>query len=160
QQRIGWVRYLLACVLFVSQMDQVLTLQLTEQTLAHFRALNNILYSAASLGLLGLIHLEQGELEAARPLLEDSLMAIKQAGMETDSVGLALGLARLYALQGDAAAARRLYQEGLALLFECNVHKQDIAASLEGLAALEAEQGALRHAAQLWGAAEALREAI
>jgi len=35
-----------------------------------------------------------------------------------------------------------------------------LAACLEGLAALEARQGAPRHAARLWGAAEVLREAI
>jgi len=160
QQRLGWVRYLLACVLFVSQQDLALVQQLTEQTLAHFREQDNILYSAASLGLLGLIHLEQGELETARPMLEDSLMIIKQMGVDTDSVGLALGLARLLALQGDAAAARRQYQENLTLLFEFNVHKEGIAASLEDLAALEVGQGEPYQAARLWGAAEVLREAI
>ncbi len=63
-------------------------------------------------------------------------------------------------MQGDAVAARRLYQESLTQLFEFNVYKENIAASLEGLAALEAGRGAPRQAARLWGAAEALREAI
>jgi hypothetical protein len=63
-------------------------------------------------------------------------------------------------LQGDTVAARRLYQESLKLLFECHGFKELIAASLEGLAALETEQGTPYPAAQLWGAAEALREAI
>jgi DNA-binding CsgD family transcriptional regulator len=63
-------------------------------------------------------------------------------------------------LRGDAASARHLYQESLTLLFECNVYKESVAASLEGLAALEAGQGEPRQAGRLWGAAEALREAI
>ncbi len=158
--RVAWVRYLQARLLFISQQNQALAQQLAEQSLAHFRKLDSALYSAAPLGVLGFIRLEQGELEAARPLLEDSLLIIRQAGMVTDSVSLALGLARLLALQGDPASARRLYQESLTLLFEQNVCKENIAASLEGLAALEVGQGESRHAARLWGAAEALREAI
>jgi ATP/maltotriose-dependent transcriptional regulator MalT len=93
-------------------------------------------------------------------LLEESLTIGKQTGVETASVYAGLGLARLCALQGDAATARRLYQEGLSLLVEFNVYKEDIAASLEGIAALEAGGGMPRHAARLWGAAHALREAI
>jgi ATP/maltotriose-dependent transcriptional regulator MalT len=75
-------------------------------------------------------------------------------------LGPAFGLARLSACQGDVAAARHLYREGLTLLVEFNVYKEGIAANLGGLAALEAGQGKPRQAAWLWGAAEALREAI
>ncbi|HEX6477303.1 MAG TPA: LuxR C-terminal-related transcriptional regulator [Ktedonobacteraceae bacterium] len=159
-QRLSWVRYLLAHLLFVSQQDQALAQQLAEQSLAHFRERGDTPFSVYPLGLLGLIHLEQGKLEAARPLLEESLAIGKQTGVETDAVHLALGLARLLTLQGDAASARRLYQESLTLLLECNVYKESVAASLEGLAALEAGQGGPRQAVRLWGAAEALREAI
>jgi predicted ATPase/DNA-binding CsgD family transcriptional regulator len=159
-QRLGWVRYLQARLLFVQHQDQALALKLAEQSLAHFRQLGDTLFSIFPLGLLGLIHLEQDELEAARPLLEESLAIGKQTGAETEVVHLVLGLARLSAWQGEAAAARRLYQEGMTLLVEFNVYKEGIAASLEGLAALEAGQGMPRHAAWLWGAAHALREAI
>jgi predicted ATPase/DNA-binding CsgD family transcriptional regulator len=159
-QRLGWVRCLQARLLFVQQEDQALALQLAEQSLAHFRELSDTPYSAMPLGLLGLMQLEQGELEAARPLLEDSLAICRQAGLETEAVYLALGLARLSARQGDAAAARRQYREELNLLLECNVYQEGIAANLEGLATLEAGQGRPRQAAWLWGAADALREAI
>jgi DNA-binding CsgD family transcriptional regulator/tetratricopeptide (TPR) repeat protein len=158
QQRLGWVRFLLAYLLFVSQQDQPLAQQLAEQSLAHFREQDNMLYSAAPLSLLGLIHMERGELEAARALLENSLAIDKQFGTEAEEIHMALG--RLLTLQGDVAAARHHYQESLTLLFEQNVCKENIAASLEGLAALETGQGAPRHAARLWGAAEALRDAI
>jgi ATP/maltotriose-dependent transcriptional regulator MalT len=159
-QRLGWVRYLLACLLFVSQQDQALAQQLAEQSLAHFRERGVTPFSVYPLGLLGLIHLEQGELEAARPLLEESLAIGKQTGVETDAVHLALGLARLLTLQGDAASARHLYQESLTLLLECHVYQEDVAAGLEGLATLSAGQGEPLSAARFWGAAEALREAI
>jgi ATP/maltotriose-dependent transcriptional regulator MalT len=159
-QRLGWVRYLLARLLFVSQQDQALAQQWAEQSLAHFRERGDTPFSVYPLGLLGLIHLEQGKLEAARALLEESLAIGKQTGVETDAVHLALGLARLLTLQGHAASARQLYQESLTLLFECNVYKESVAASLEGLAALEAGQGEPLQAGRLWGAAQALREAI
>jgi ATP/maltotriose-dependent transcriptional regulator MalT len=159
-QRLAWVSYLQARLLFVQHQDQALAHQLAEQSLAHFQELGDTPFSVYPLGLLGLIQLEQGELEAARPLLEDSLAIGKRVGVETDAVDLALGLAQLSALQGDAASARRLYQESLTLLVECNVYQEGIAASLEGMAALEVGQGALRHAVRLWGAAHALREAI
>ncbi len=159
-QRLGWVRYLLARLLFVSQQDQAFSWCLAEQSLAHFLEQNNIFYSAYPLGLLGLIHLEQGELEAARPLLEESLAISKKTGVETDSVYPALGLVRLLNMQGDVAAARCLCQEGLTLLLEFNVYKEYVATSLEALASVEAREGALRQAVRLWGAAHALREAI
>ena len=159
-QRLGWVRYLQARLLFVQQEDQARARQLAEQSLAHFRELGNLLYGHLPLGLLGLMHLEHGELKVARPLLEEGFAIAKQKGGVTEAVHLALGLARLSIWQGDADAARCLYREGLTLLLEFNVYKEGIAASLEGLAALEAGQGMPQHAVRLWGAAQALREAI
>ncbi len=159
-QRLGWVRYLLARLLFVSQQDQAFARQLTEQSLAHFQEQDNIFYSAYPLGLLGLIHLEQGELEVARPLLEESLAISKKTGVETDAVYPSLGLVRLLDMQGDVTAARRLCREGLTLLLEFNVYKEYVATSLEALAYVEAREGALRQAVRLWGAAHALREVI
>ncbi len=70
----------LARLLFVSQQEQAFAQYLTEQSLAHFQEQDNIFYRAYPLGLLGLIHLEQGELEAARPLLEKSLAISKKTG--------------------------------------------------------------------------------
>ena len=160
QQRLGWVRYLLARLLFVWQQDQTLARELAEQSLAHFREQGDTPYSVYPLGLLGLLHLQQGELAQARPLLEESLALGRRTGVETDAMELSLGLARLSALEGDATTARHLYQETLALLLDCQVYQEGVAASLEGLAIVEVEQGELQTAARLWGTAEALREAI
>ena len=115
---------------------------MAEQSLAYFREQDRYFFSVDPLGLLGLILLEQGELEAARSLLEESLAIGKKMGVETEAVQSRLGLAQLLTLQGDVLAARHLYQESLALLLECNVYKESVAASLEGLATLSAAQGA------------------
>jgi ATP/maltotriose-dependent transcriptional regulator MalT len=159
-QRIGWVRYLQARLFFLWQQDLALAQQLAAQSLALFRQQDDTLYSLLSRGLIGLIRLEQGELLAARSLLEDSVTTGKQRGIETDITEMWLGLARLSAWQGDADAARRLYRESLTLLLAFNVYKDLVAEGLEGVAALETAQGRPSGAAQLWGAAEALREAI
>jgi predicted ATPase/DNA-binding CsgD family transcriptional regulator len=160
QQRLGWVHYLQARLLFVSQQDQALARALAERSLAQFQEQENPFDCSIPLGLLGLICLEDGELEAARALLEESLAVGKQVGVETDTAYLAVGLARLLARQGEVAAARRLYLESVALLLECEVYQEQVAACLEGLAALEAGQEAPRQAVWLWGAAHALRKVI
>ena len=158
QQRIGWVYYLQARLLFVSNSDVTRARQLVEQSQAQFREQGNTIYTSQQLGLLGLLYLEQGELEAARHSLENSLTTGKQA--EMDSIEQVLGLALLSFLQGDRMEARRLYQESLRSLFISNEFKELIAVSLEGLAALETVQGTLFRAARLWGSAAALREVI
>lgn len=160
QQRVGWVRFLQAWLLFLWQQNQLLARHLVEQVLAHFRGLGSTLYSAAPLGLLGLMHLKDGDLPGSRPLLEESLAIGKQAGVEIDLVPVTFGLARLSALQGDEATAYRLYQESLTLLFTFTVYQENISAGLEGLAVLEGGRGKPGQAARLWGAAEALREAL
>jgi ATP/maltotriose-dependent transcriptional regulator MalT len=161
QQRLGFVRILQAQLLFVQQQDEVLARQLAEQSLAQFQQLGDTPYRVFPLVLLGLMQLKQGELEAARPLLEESLALTRQGWSVTDGAsGPALPLARLLARQGKTAEARHLYRECLSLLIEFNVFKEGIAASLEGLAALETGEGRPGQAVWLWGAAQALREAI
>jgi DNA-binding CsgD family transcriptional regulator/tetratricopeptide (TPR) repeat protein len=158
QQGIGWVRYRQARLLFLCQQNPELARTLAEESLALFRELGHTSASAFPPGLLGLIHLECGEMEAAQHLLEESIALSKQAGVETHTIEFRIGLARLLALQGNVARARGFYQECLAALLEHHLFKEHIAAALEGLALLEAGQGEPLYAARLWGAAEALRE--
>src|SRR5947207_14199296 len=70
-----------------------------------------------------------------------------------------IGLANAAMMQSDFAAAHDLYQESLLILQRIQ-YKELIPPCLEGLATVAAEQGELVWAAHLWGAAEALREAI
>ena len=68
-------------------------------------------------------------------------------------------LAQVEASQGDLAAARTLYEQGLTIARERN-YKDLLPICLEGLADVVGVQGEPAWAAQLWGAAEALREGM
>ena len=70
-----------------------------------------------------------------------------------------MSLARVLTSQGDQDTALHLYQESFKLLQE--IHDREFfPLCLEGLAAVVAGQDELEWAAHLWGAAEALREAV
>src|SRR6202158_1833263 len=68
-------------------------------------------------------------------------------------------LARIVLTQGERTEARVLYDESREIARELS-HIWLIAACLEGRAGMAAEEGQLTWAAQLWGAADALRETI
>jgi len=69
------------------------------------------------------------------------------------------GLAQVEASQGERAAARTLYEQRLTIARERN-YKDLLPSCLEGLAGVVAAQGDPVWAAQLWGAAESLREVM
>jgi predicted ATPase/class 3 adenylate cyclase/DNA-binding CsgD family transcriptional regulator len=159
QVRLGWVRYLLARMLFVSQQDLERAQILAEQSLAISQELGAILFSALPLGLLGEIHLTEGKYTQAHARLEESIRLSHEAGNRGDSAESLIGLARVAVAQANLAAAHRHYQECLTMLHEVD-YQVFIPACLEGLAAVVAAQGEPLKAARLSGTAEALREAM
>ncbi len=86
-------------------------------------------------------------------------MLFRELGNRQDLAWGLSFLARVEARQGNYAAARVYSEESLVLHREVG-HKGEIAYGLEGLAHVVATQGQPAWAARLWGAAEALREAI
>lgn len=106
---------------------------------------------------LGMLFDYQGKPEMARMRLEESLVIWNELG-DKEGMSEALSrLARVEAHQGNIAAARALYERSLAVMRDTQY--SEIATCLEGLAGVVAVQGELVWAGQLWGAAEALREA-
>ena len=159
KERLGWVLYLQARLFFLSGRDSAATSSLTEQSLTLLQEIDNPWERAYPLVLLGQLRLRQGEPTQARDLFEESRSSFQGAGDHAGMVEALLGLASVAAMQGDFGAARDLYQKSLLILQK--IHYQElIPACLEGLAHVVAEQGKLVWAAHLWGAAEALREAI
>jgi predicted ATPase/class 3 adenylate cyclase len=159
KERIGWALYLQARLLFLSGHDPAAARSLTEQSLTLLQEINNPWERAYSLVLLGQLTLQQDEQGRARDLFEEGRSAFKEAG---DQAGLAealMGLANAAMMQGGFAAAHDLYQESFLILQR--IHYQELVPPcVEGLAVLAAAQGEPLWAARLWGAAEALREAI
>jgi DNA-binding CsgD family transcriptional regulator len=111
--------------------------------------------------LQGQMHLQQQEQNQAREKFAESLVILKEKSEDWWPTAEALiGLARVVAYQGEVEEARALYQESLDLVARTTGCQEFIPTSLEGLANVAMAQDEPVWAARLWGAAEALREAI
>ncbi len=129
------------------------------ESLALRRELGDAIGQAQVLNNLGVIEYRTGNLDAARPLHEQSLAIKRQVG---DRRGIAYSLGNLACIavkQHHYAAARRLAAECLAI--SCEVGDQrGIAEVLEVWASIAGGEGKHPRALTLYGASEALREAI
>jgi predicted ATPase/class 3 adenylate cyclase len=159
QLRLGWVRYLLASTLFVSQQDLPRARNLAEQSLMLYREVGDAWRSAYPLGVLGQIHLVQGEQALAREQLEESVAVFKEVGDRAGIIDPLMGLAHVAVAQDDLTTALHRNQECLAMLHELG-YQEYFPACLEGVGAVLARQGMPLQAVGLWGTAEALRQAI
>jgi predicted ATPase len=108
---------------------------------------------------LGLVSLEGNCPTAAARLFGEALEIARAAGEREWIAASQAGIARVALLDGNVKAARSLYQECLRMHTTTGT-RGSIAHSLEALAAVAAGQGQSEKAARLWGAAQALREAI
>lgn len=149
----------LAEIRFVSQRDQATVPALLAEGLALFTELDDKGGLAFSASLHGQIALSQGDAVQACSLLEESLMLYREIDSRQGIAQLLCPLARAAIMRGDTVAACALYEEGLAIARAMNM-KRLIASCLEGLAEVGAIQGKVVWSAQLWGAAEVLREAV
>ena len=116
-------------------------------------------WSAECLWVGALLALSEGDPVRAASLAQESLGIYREIGDPWFSAWLLHLLGRIETQRGEMLAARTYYQQSLALNQQVG-EKWMTPFNLEGLASVVATQGALRWAAQLWGAAEALREAI
>jgi hypothetical protein len=92
-------------------------------------------------------------------LLEDALVYLRQQGIIFAIFRALFALGHVMFEQGDVAYADALYREGLALR-QGTLFLQYVADGLEGRGKVLATLGDAVRAVRLWGAAEALREAI
>jgi predicted ATPase/class 3 adenylate cyclase len=113
--------------------------------------------SAECLWVAALLALSEGDPVRASSLAQESLGIYREIGDPWFSAWSLHLLGKIETQRGEMPAARSYYQQSLALNQQ---EKWMTPFNLEGLASVVATQGALRWAAQLWGAAEALREAI
>jgi non-specific serine/threonine protein kinase len=132
---------------------------LYEENLAIRRELGDRRGIALSLFNLGQLTHQQGEKARAAALLGQALVAFRAVG---DRRGIALSLStqgELAVDEGDLVAAERLYAESLGIQYQAG-DRLAVAQLLELLARLRSLAGDAIEAGCMWGAAQALREAI
>ncbi len=105
-----------------------------------------------------LVALSSGETARADRLAQESLTIHREIGARWNVAWALHVRGRVEVQRNDLTAARSWYQQSLALALELG-DKFLSPLNLEGLAGVVAAQGELIWAAQLWGAAETLREA-
>jgi predicted ATPase len=132
---------------------------LIEESLALHRQLGVTEAVNPALTSLGVIARRMGDDERARSLLEEGLKVAREQGARAYEALALVSLGDLARDRGATIEAIALYQEGLSLADEVG-QQVEVAYGLEGLAATAPALGQARLAAHLFGAAEALREAI
>jgi ATP/maltotriose-dependent transcriptional regulator MalT len=160
---MAWPHTLLAWGLFLSQSDPITLRTSLVEAERLFRELGDKWGIAECRRILGESSLEQGDMTAARTLLEQSAILFQEIGNRRGMAYALCLLGEVAARQQEWTSARALYEESLKEAKAVN-DIFEIASCLEGIAGILAmEQPLLAQvlwAAQLWGAAEALREQI
>jgi predicted ATPase/DNA-binding CsgD family transcriptional regulator len=157
---VGVTLFEMAWGLFWSTLGDAATIrQRLQQGQALIIKVGDPIWSAMSFWLAALVALSESETAKAFSLIQESLVICREMDARW-CIAMALQiLGRVEAQQSELLAARNSYQESLALCWQVG-EKWIIPWNVEGLARVVATQGEFRWAAQLWGAAEALREGI
>jgi predicted ATPase/class 3 adenylate cyclase len=156
----------LAGGILVTQSDSALGRSLLEEAFSLNREIGDKEGIAVSSSLLAELALSQNDLATARSLAEESLVLYREMEYRKGTAESLSLLARIATVNGDYASASTLCTECLAIAKEMG-DKELLASGLEGLAGVIAAQESVEistknalWAAKLWGAAEAVREAI
>jgi predicted ATPase/Tfp pilus assembly protein PilF len=130
-----------------------------EESLTLERTMGNRQGMAEGMANLGSLNYLRGDYAAARGFYEESLAIRRELG---DRLGISTTLnsqAKVARREGDFATARALHRESLSIDYELG-NRAYIAISLFDLGWVCVDKEEMERAATLWGAAEALREAI
>ncbi len=149
----------LAQVLLVSQADQTRISPLLEECLALSQEVGYKEGIAAYYCLSGQLALGRRDLAMARSLAEKSVTLYREIGHRHGTANALALLGGVLATEGDYAVAQTLFEQSLTISCELN-EKWVASVYLVVLGEVVAAQQKLAWAAQLWGAAEALRDAF
>jgi non-specific serine/threonine protein kinase len=138
--------------------DMVQAQQYTDRSLAVSQAAQDAWGAAWSLYDIGYLALVRNEFSQAQAVLEEAVIALREQGIQFGVFRALFALAQVRAEYGDTAQARALYREALRLQQQMQ-YVYLIADCLEGVAGIAAREGQPICAAQLFGAAQAQREA-
>lgn len=132
---------------------------LFEESLAIRREIGDPIMIDIALGNLALLAWSQGDLDLAETLLEETRAFAEQHGDDWSIAILTAHLGRIAWDRGQYARALELFSESLAMARRVGDQGM-IAEGLEGVAGTVGMLGNPAGVARLWGAAEALREAL
>ncbi|MDP9375700.1 MAG: tetratricopeptide repeat protein, partial [Chloroflexota bacterium] len=141
------------------QEDHAQAVKFNEESLALYRELGNTTGVATMLDAIGGIAAHRGDYPRAAVLYNEGLALYRELGDRSGAARVLSNLGDLALLRGNVALARSLNRESLALHWEVG-YKEGVAYALENLAGVAVAQREPERAARLFGAAEALREAI
>lgn len=130
-----------------------------DESFALFRELGDKDGIANCLNLWGMLALSEGDTARAASRVEQALALFREIKLQHGTALSLYALAEVASVQQDHTRSQALYEQGVGMARESG-DKRMIPSGLEGLAAAVAAQGNHSWAAHLWGAAEALREAI
>jgi predicted ATPase/TolB-like protein/Tfp pilus assembly protein PilF len=130
-----------------------------ESGLAISRELDDKFGVAISLSFLGDLARTEKDFARARPLFEESLGLFRQLDNKSAVSDALNNLGATCYGEGEFLLARKYFAEAANIALDLG-NKMTISYSIDGFAALAVENGDLTSAAQLCGAAEALRESI
>ncbi len=153
-----WSSLLMCEVNFFDGQDRELKEQL-EQVMSLYQSLGVKAQFAEALGFLGLLLLRRGENDAAHALLTESLKLRTEVADEQGLTWAEIWLARVELAQHRLSEARCLLERGLSRAIQAH-SRLYTAMGLEELGKVAAIQCESIWAAQLFGAAEALREKL
>jgi DNA-binding CsgD family transcriptional regulator len=160
---IAWSLLHLAWVRSLSPSDLIPIHSLLTEAEALFKEIGDVWGIAECYQLLGRLALQQGDVFTANTLLEQSLTLFRELGNRRGTARSLSQLGDAAAMQQDWAKARMLYEKSLIEAQEAS-DIVEIAPCLERVAGVIAAGGAslanVLWAAQLWGAAETLRETM
>ncbi len=141
------------------QGDYARAATLLDESLGMFREMEYRVHLCEVLTLRGSVALRQNDFDQAGALLEESLALARSLRNDECSCKALRALGRLALRQGQSGRARTLLEETVALhrRLPC---RYDLALACDGLAMACAADGAAERAARLFGAAQALRDAI
>jgi predicted ATPase/DNA-binding CsgD family transcriptional regulator len=145
----------------LSRGDFPVATSLLEESLVLYREVGEKVLLAFALTFLALTTLslaDQREYPRVRSLIEESLALVRALRQRQNFAHPLYFLGKVTAVQGDLPAAHAFHQQTLGLFQELG-DQGSSAACLESWGGVVARQGDARWAAQLWGAAEVLREA-
>ena len=138
--------------------DQAQAHTLLNESLALSREIGDKENIANCLSLWGLLALSEGDTASARSLTAQALALFQETKLQGTALPFYAG-AQVATVEGDAPRAQALYEQGVGVAMKAGDQRM-LTSGLEGLAATVAAQGKHVWATRLWGAAEALREAL